>query len=354
MSVYVNTFTTSLIVFIVTSALLTMPIVIYQYRKNGFFNLKKIIVIYSFIFYIQTVFLLVILPLPSLPQKIDPNYNIWKHINFVPFSFVEDILNKAKPLSITSIIRSNDFYTTAFNVLMTIPLGYYFRGLFHFSFKKAVLLGFLISLFFEITQLTGLFFIYPQPYRYFEVNDLITNTFGTAFGYITAPILGFLFISKEQEQVQRLKTTMSKVTIFPQMLIIFMDILIFEIIYGFVLGAVSLTYYFLTQYDPVVFKFNEIFLGSLHLYSKISVFIILFLLYPLNKLNQTMSMKVLKYSISVSNKGALLFRNAILYACFAFNTTRPFIVIYYVVLLVFRRKSNFLDRILNIEYRKLL
>ena len=45
-----------------------------------------------------------------------------------------------------------------------------------------ILVGFLISLIFEFTQLTGLFGIYPNPYRIFDVDDLIQNTFGFFLG----------------------------------------------------------------------------------------------------------------------------------------------------------------------------
>jgi hypothetical protein len=56
-----------------------------------------------------------------------------------------------------------------------------------YSFKtglrRAVLLSFLLSLFFELTQLTGLFFLYLRPYRLFDVNDLMLNTLGGVCGY---------------------------------------------------------------------------------------------------------------------------------------------------------------------------
>jgi glycopeptide antibiotics resistance protein len=70
-----------------------------------------------------------------------------------------------------------------------MPLGYFFKELFHASLKKAVLAGFLISMLYELTQLTGLFFLYPRPYRIFDIDDLIINTLGAYCGYILAPLL---------------------------------------------------------------------------------------------------------------------------------------------------------------------
>ena len=37
-------------------------------------------------------------------------------------------------------------------------------------------IGFLVSLFYETTQFTGLWFLYPQAYRYATVDDLICKS----------------------------------------------------------------------------------------------------------------------------------------------------------------------------------
>lgn len=55
------------------------------------------------------------------------------------------------------------------------------------AIKKIILAGFLTSLLYEVTQLTGLFFIYPRPYRIFDVDDLIINTLGALVGYLIVP-----------------------------------------------------------------------------------------------------------------------------------------------------------------------
>ena len=43
--------------------------------------------------------------------------------------------------------------------------------------------GFGLSLTVELTQLTGLWGLYPCPYRQFDVDDLILNTTGVALGF---------------------------------------------------------------------------------------------------------------------------------------------------------------------------
>ena len=54
------------------------------------------------------------------------------------------------------------------------------------------------SLFFELTQLSGLYGIYPYPYRFFEVDDLICNTLGGMLGYVMTPVFVFMLPKRER------------------------------------------------------------------------------------------------------------------------------------------------------------
>lgn len=70
------------------------------------------------------------------------------------------------------------------NIIMFMPLGMYLHYYFGKSLKQSILISFGVSLFFEVSQLTGLFFLYPRNYRLFDVNDLINNTLGGCCGWI--------------------------------------------------------------------------------------------------------------------------------------------------------------------------
>lgn len=48
-----------------------------------------------------------------------------------------------------------------------------------------------IVIIFELTQLSGLYFIYPRSYRLADVNDLINNTVGGIVGYWLTPLFTF-------------------------------------------------------------------------------------------------------------------------------------------------------------------
>ena len=69
---------------------------------------------------------------------------------------------------------------------MTMPFGVYLRYYFCYHWRKTLQLSFLLSLFFELTQFSGLYFVYPGSYRLFDVDDLIVNTVGSMIGFAFA------------------------------------------------------------------------------------------------------------------------------------------------------------------------
>ena len=95
-------------------------------------------------------------------------------------------------------LKSFSFLQAAFNVLLTVPFGFYLRYYLRFSFKKTALFSFLLSLFFELTQLSGLYFIYPRSYRLFDVDDLFLNTSGGIIGYFLYNLLKHILPSQEK------------------------------------------------------------------------------------------------------------------------------------------------------------
>ena len=123
----------------------------------------------------------------------------------VPFCFVRDILKESHaslsdPASWLTLINKA-LFQVVFNVAMTVPFGAYLRYYFRCGLKKTILLSFLLSLFFELTQLSGLYFIYPRGYRLFDVDDLMANTLGGAVGYVA--VTPFLKLLPSREEVDK-------------------------------------------------------------------------------------------------------------------------------------------------------
>lgn len=81
---------------------------------------------------------------------------------------------------------------------MTMPFGVYLRYYFCYHWRKTLQLSFLLSLFFELTQLSGLYFVYPGSYRLFDVDDLIVNTAGSMIGFALAGPVSRLLPTRQE------------------------------------------------------------------------------------------------------------------------------------------------------------
>ncbi|MGY3777731.1 VanZ family protein [Isobaculum melis] len=198
MSAYTFPVEVGILLFPFLAAILMIPFVLIQYRKYGSFPFLKILIVYSFVFYLLCAYFMVILPLPEISEvaKMTTPY-----AETTPFHFVTVFLNQSgfqynNLSTYLPALLSHSFTEPFFNMLLLLPLGVYLRYYFKRSFGQTVLICFAVSLFFELSQLTGLFFIYPRPYRLFDVNDLMTNTVGGMLGYYMAPLIQFILPSR--------------------------------------------------------------------------------------------------------------------------------------------------------------
>ena len=222
---------TALIIFPFLALLITLPYIIYEYHHYGSVNKLRTLIIYSFILYLITIYFLVILPLPTKEEVIK-----MKVINpqLIPLTFIKDIIEdliELKQINILKIITIPSIYTVIFNIIMFMPLGVYLRYYYKCSLKKTLIISLLISLFFEITQLTGLYYIYPRAYRNFDVDDLLINTLGGLLGYlIISPIQKYL-PTREDIDTKSLKEG-QKVSSLRRITLFIGDIFIYLYYYG--------------------------------------------------------------------------------------------------------------------------
>src|SRR5699024_10882682 len=128
-----------------------------------------------------------------------------QYFQLMPFDFIFEILRDShvvwsNPATYINFVKHSAFLPAFLNIFILLPLGVYmrcFRGE-TMTVKLMFLTGFSVSLFFEITQVTGLYGIYTCAYRLFDVDDLILNTTGSVIGFLFAPAILALFPSEEQ------------------------------------------------------------------------------------------------------------------------------------------------------------
>lgn len=192
---YVEAIKQAILIFPGVAFIFTLPYIVFNYRKYGSVLGLRILIIYSFILYLICIYFLVILPLPSKEEA--ANISGIK-LQMCPFMFVLDIVKESSfmlsnPKSWWSLVNNRALFQVIFNVVMMIPFGMYLKYYFRVRLKKTIIISFLVSLFFELTQLTGLYFIYSGSYRVFDVDDLIANTLGGTCGYLAVePLERFL------------------------------------------------------------------------------------------------------------------------------------------------------------------
>ena len=118
----------------------------------------------------------------------------------------------------------------------------------------------LLSLFFELTQLSGLYFLYPGPYRLADIDDIIQNTTGGCIGYALGALVLWLLPSRDEIDKEALKagSQVSQIRIGLSLLI---DTFIMTIPYNFSKTTLPFSL-FIALYFAVVPLFNGKTLGS--------------------------------------------------------------------------------------------
>ena len=186
MNNYIEVIREAFLFFPLIAFLISIPFILLQYHKYGSISVLKSLIIYSFVLYLICAYFLVILPLPSIEEV--QNLTT-KTTQLIPFSFVIDFIKETSfnikiPSTYVKTLSESYFYVPIYNIFLTLPFGMYLRYYYKCSLKKCTIITFFLSLFFELTQLTGLYFLYEKPYRCFDVDDLILNTSGGILGYL--------------------------------------------------------------------------------------------------------------------------------------------------------------------------
>ena len=292
---YLISIKTAIILFPFIAFIFTIPFILSQYHKYGAIHWFRILIIYTFILYLISIYFLVILPLPTFEEALK---NTGPYYNFIPFNFVKDFLRETSlvitnPSTYLDALMDPCFYVVIFNIFMTIPFGMYLRYYFKCSFRKTVFYTFLLSLFFELTQGSSLYSIYPNPYRLCDIDDLILNTLGGALGY---PIMGlFMKILPTRETIDEESLIKGQVVSgLRRLTIFFLDLFIYFILMGFI----------------------SIFTKS----SFLIAFIIYYIIIPIIFNNQTLGMKFLnvKMSFNKNNILKIIFRNTFIFLYYFF------------------------------------
>ncbi|MFL0565006.1 VanZ family protein [Microbacterium sp. 179-I 1D1 NHS] len=161
----------------VVGLVLFVPVVAVSYRRRGRLSLGRVAFWAASLVYFLAIWSYTLLPLP-----VSDDYRCSGAVlSLAPT--IDDLVGAFADGSPLTDIR---LLQVAFNVLLFLPLGFLIRVVGRRGVVIATLVGFLLSLLIETTQLTGVWGLFPCGYRLFDVGDLLTNTLGAVVGSIVA------------------------------------------------------------------------------------------------------------------------------------------------------------------------
>ena len=228
---YLTSIVSAVIMFPIIAFLITIPFILYNYHKYGAIYYFRVLIIYSFILYLLVSYFLVIMPLPNI-SEINMQADSYQ---LIPFTFIIDFIRESgfdisKTNTYLNAITSSYVYVPLFNIIMFIPFGLYLRYYFNCSLKQTILFSFLLSLFYELTQLTGLYYIYPHSYRLFDIDDLMLNTVGGIIGFYSLNLFKKILPTKKEITENSNKISL-KISILKRMTLFFLDLFIWAVFY---------------------------------------------------------------------------------------------------------------------------
>ncbi|MGK2350959.1 VanZ family protein [Cutibacterium sp. V947] len=177
-----------------------VPVLIHQFRRFGAPSFGRMVLVFSNFVYVTAIIAYTIFPVPPLSDKYcaaHPRYFILD-----PTEYFRDMAHQFAGAPVMEVLTSFSMMQMVLNVALFVPLGFYAVRLLRMRPWAAILLGFGTSLFIELTQYTGNWFISNCQYRAADVNDLITNTLGGILGVLTTTFAPHFSQAPEQMEKQ--------------------------------------------------------------------------------------------------------------------------------------------------------
>jgi glycopeptide antibiotics resistance protein len=229
---------TALVLFPILVLVVMLPVAFVSYRRRGRAGGWTSVVFYFFLFYLLAIALQTVIPLPRNADYC-AGHTYASSPQLRPFYFVQVIEEHERGgWGVAAILHNSVLWGTALNVVMLAPLGIFLRYLYRTRLVGTVLIGFGVSFFFELTQLTGMWFVYPCPYRLFSVDDMILNTSGALVGWLLAGPLVRVLPSLAPARERRRYA--GQVTVTRRLFALITDALGFGVLLAFGFGLLTL------------------------------------------------------------------------------------------------------------------
>ncbi|MEL4357641.1 MULTISPECIES: VanZ family protein [unclassified Luteococcus] len=180
------------------SALLFLPVVIWQYRRYGEIAEIRLGLLGALLVYCSALVAYTMFPLPQPGTLTEWFCAHRKSLNLDPTDAITRVQRATRGLAPRQALLDHSVLELVFNVALFVPLGWFGRRIGEWRVLTTLLVGVAVCLLIELTQYTGVYGIFPCAYRLADVVDLVTNTTGTLVGIALAMLFPRLFPSTAQ------------------------------------------------------------------------------------------------------------------------------------------------------------
>jgi hypothetical protein len=160
---------------VVVAVLVFVPFVALSFRRRGGFGVGRFLLWGAALVAVMAIWTYTLLPLP------DPDAIRCAGVNVDVTALADDVRGAIARRG-SAAAGDPAVAQLLLNVLLFVPLGFFIRVLGGRGVVTALVVGAALSGFVEVTQLTGVWGLYPCAYRVFDVDDLLTNTLGAVLG----------------------------------------------------------------------------------------------------------------------------------------------------------------------------
>ncbi|MFI7049658.1 VanZ family protein [Streptosporangium sandarakinum] len=186
MEIYLTQAKIALLLAPLAIALLSLPFVSRQYGRFGHIGRWSGFVTAMLVLYACGVVAFTLFPLP----EVTPDFCVIRQSlatpRWQPLSSIQDVIRENAGRGLPAALYSRSVLQIVFNVALFVPLGFFLRYRQGLGVARTLAISLAGSLTIELTQLTGLWGLYPCAYRLFDLDDLIINTVGAGLGWTLA------------------------------------------------------------------------------------------------------------------------------------------------------------------------